>query len=262
MFDRTAFAVLLKKAMGDRTATQYSDETGVNRTYISKLLNEKLPSPPSPEIIKRLSEKAYNGVTYEKFMIAAGHLRDNYSAYDLAMNRNAEEEKLRAMVKETGFSYDTVKMIKDAENIATKDFEFTSSDSVIPIGKTVAIPILGTISAGLPLYAEENKIGEDMVPAEEVANGEFFYLVVKGESMIGSRIYPGDRVLVKVTPDIESKDIAVVMVDEQEATLKRVFKTNGQVILQPDNPKYEPIVIDKGQVRIIGKVVKVEFTPS
>lgn len=73
MFDKKEFSKLLKKAIGNRTTTEYADESGVNRTYISKLLNKKLNNPPSPEILKRLAEVAHNGVTYEDFMIAAGY---------------------------------------------------------------------------------------------------------------------------------------------------------------------------------------------
>ena len=73
MFNRKAFADLLKKAIGERTTTAYADITGVNRTYISKLLNKKLSNPPSPDIIRKLADAAY-GVTYEEFMAAAGYL--------------------------------------------------------------------------------------------------------------------------------------------------------------------------------------------
>ena len=74
MFNKSKFAELLKKAIGERTTTNYADITGVNRTYISKLLNEKLDSPPGPEIIKKLASVTHGGVTYEDFMTAAGFI--------------------------------------------------------------------------------------------------------------------------------------------------------------------------------------------
>jgi transcriptional regulator with XRE-family HTH domain len=73
VFNKKKFAELLLKAIGGRTATNYADLSGVNRTYISKLLNEKLNNPPSPEIIKRLTSIAHGGVEYRDLMIAAGH---------------------------------------------------------------------------------------------------------------------------------------------------------------------------------------------
>lgn len=77
MFNKKVFKELLEKAIGNRTMTEYSNESGVNRTYISKYINEKLDNPPTPDIIKRLANTAQNGVTYEDFMKAAGHLDFN-----------------------------------------------------------------------------------------------------------------------------------------------------------------------------------------
>lgn len=74
MFDKKKFKILLEKALGDRSKTEYANASGVNRTYISKLLNEKLDNPPTPDIIKRLSNVAHNGITYEQLMKAAGYL--------------------------------------------------------------------------------------------------------------------------------------------------------------------------------------------
>lgn len=74
MFDKKEFRLLLEKALGNRTKTEYAQASGVNRTYISKLLNEKLDNPPTPDIIKRLANVAHNGITYEQLMKAAGYL--------------------------------------------------------------------------------------------------------------------------------------------------------------------------------------------
>lgn len=74
MFDKLRFKKTLEDALGDRKTTEYAEESGVNRTYLSKYLNLRLDSPPGPEIIKRLAEKAHNNVTYEDLMSAAGFL--------------------------------------------------------------------------------------------------------------------------------------------------------------------------------------------
>ena len=79
VFDKDRFADFLKKAIGDRTTTDYADLTGVNRTYISKLLNKKLLSPPSPGIIKGLASNAYHNISYEDLMITAGYLPNTYT---------------------------------------------------------------------------------------------------------------------------------------------------------------------------------------
>lgn len=117
------------------------------------------------------------------------------------------------------------------------------------------IPVLGSIAAGQPVFAEENIKGYEKVPSEKVTDGQYFYLEVSGDSMIGAGIYEGDLVLVKKQDDVSNKDIAVVMVNAHDATLKRVFKQNGNIILQPENPEYDPIFIKNKDARIIGKVV-------
>ncbi|SCY93328.1 transcriptional repressor LexA [Alkaliphilus peptidifermentans] len=129
-------------------------------------------------------------------------------------------------------------------------------------GKIVKVPVLGRIPAGNPIDAEENIIDYVEIPESEISNGSYFYLQVTGDSMIGSGIMDGYRVLVKKQPDVENGEIAVIRVNSTEATLKRVKKIDGQVILYPDNPKYDPIFINNSDAEIIGKVVKVEFDPN
>lgn len=92
MFNKTNFRIILEKALGNRTKMQYSDESGVNRTYISKYLNEKLDNPPNPDIIKKLAEVAQNNVTYEDLMIAAGYLEEDTKP-DSKPVLNAKDEK-------------------------------------------------------------------------------------------------------------------------------------------------------------------------
>lgn len=131
-----------------------------------------------------------------------------------------------------------------------------------PVGKTRPIPLLGTIPAGTATEIYENILCFVETPEEQVKNGEYFYLQVKGDSMIGSRIYEGDLVLVRKQPEVENGEIAVVRTNESEATLKRIKKIDNTYFLYPDNPKYEPQVIKCNDAQIIGKVVKVEFDPN
>lgn len=118
------------------------------------------------------------------------------------------------------------------------------------------IPILGAITCGEPILAVENIEGY-----EYADDDSDFCLIARGDSMINARIYDGDLVFVRRQDDVDSGDIAVVLIDD-EATIKRVIKANGTLILQPENPQYSPIVItkkDKRAVRILGKVIAVKF---
>lgn len=129
---------------------------------------------------------------------------------------------------------------------------------------TLTVPVLGCIAAGQPLLADDQIEEWTQIPnIWNLKQGEVIVLKVKGDSMIGSRIYEGDRVVVKLQPEVENGEIAVVNVNGDEATLKKVKRTgNGQVILYPDNPKYDPIFVNHENARIIGKVIQVMFEPK
>jgi repressor LexA len=124
------------------------------------------------------------------------------------------------------------------------------------------IPVLGIIRAGDPLFAYENIIGYEPVNADEIKNGDYFFLKVTGDSMSGpgSRIQEGDLVLVKKQDYIENGQIAVVLVNSDEATLKRVYVQGEQYILQADNPKYPPMAVSAKELKIIGRVLKGNYT--
>lgn len=114
------------------------------------------------------------------------------------------------------------------------------------------IPILGTISAGQPILAVENIIGY-----EYTSDSCDFCLKVKGDSMIGARIHDGDIVFIHKQPDVENGEIAAVIIDGEEATLKRILKIDGAIILHPENVAYKDLVFGKKdikQIRILGKV--------
>lgn len=116
------------------------------------------------------------------------------------------------------------------------------------------VPVVGTIAAGTPIFAEENIVGHEWVPEKVHVD---FCLTVKGTSMIGARIFDGDTVYIQRQSDVENGEIAAVLVDN-EATLKRVYKVNGTVILRPENPEFKDLVFSKKdakEIRILGKAI-------
>lgn len=137
----------------------------------------------------------------------------------------------------------------------------TLPPGAIPVGETKKIPVIGTIRCGEPIYAYEDVQEWVDVPVKDLNGAEHFFLRVTGDSMTGSRIYPGDLVLVRRQDVVENGQIAVVMVRGEEATLKRVKYMEEAIILYPDNPKYQPQIYKASEVKIIGRVVKVEFRP-
>ena len=118
------------------------------------------------------------------------------------------------------------------------------------------VPLLGRIAAGSPILAEEHV--EDVMPLPEslVGSGPLFMLEVRGDSMIEAGILDGDMVVVRSQPQAENGEIVACLVDREEATVKRIEKRRGEVILHSENPEYEPMVFTSG-VEILGKVVTV-----
>ena len=120
-----------------------------------------------------------------------------------------------------------------------------------------AVPIVGRISAGQPILAIENIVGEIMVEGSITRSGRYFALEVAGDSMVNAGIKERDLVVVREQPVAESGDIVVAMLND-EATVKRLFISHENIELRPENPKHRPIPVgpDDG-MRIIGKVVAV-----
>ncbi len=125
-----------------------------------------------------------------------------------------------------------------------------------PKTKHKKIPIVGTIAAGLPILAQQYIEGYECVPEDAHID---FCLRVQGDSMINTRILDGDLVYIRQQPDVDDGEIAAVLVDGENATLKRIYKRNGTVILHAENPNYMDSVFTKKDMRqlsIIGKAIR------
>lgn len=145
---------------------------------------------------------------------------------------------------------------------AQKEFDVTSIGADrIDFSKYHTIPILGRISAGLPIYAEQNIEGYTLTDLNHGA--EYFALRVSGDSMNAARIHDGDLIIVRRQDTVENGEIAVVMVGDEDATVKRFYATNSTVTLMPQstNPVHQPQIYDLSRtgIKVLGKVVKVEF---
>lgn len=114
-----------------------------------------------------------------------------------------------------------------------------------------SIPIIGTVAAGQPIFADENIEGYFPIPAEMVPNAEAFVLKVKGESMINAGILNGDQIFVEKCNTARNGDTVVALIDDS-ATVKTFYKENGHYRLQPENDSMEPIIVN--ECEILGKV--------
>ena len=134
------------------------------------------------------------------------------------------------------------------------------SDSPVRKIEALRIPVYGQVKAGLPGLAVEDIIGAEDISPDMAKCGEFFALRIHGDSM-EPKISDGDIVIVRKQPDVESGQIAIVMVDNKDATCKRVRKYRDGIELVSSNPMYEPMFYSNEQiatlpVAIIGRVVE------
>lgn len=134
--------------------------------------------------------------------------------------------------------------------------EVISFEQDIPKLNVVQVPIIGKVTAGQPITAVENIEDYFPLPDRYVAPDEHvFMLEVMGDSMIEAGILDGDLVIVRQQPSANNGDIVVAMTEDDEATVKRFFKENDYIRLQPENSSLEPIIVRN--VSILGKVIGV-----
>ncbi|WP_163536874.1 transcriptional repressor LexA [Gracilibacillus sp. YIM 98692] len=134
--------------------------------------------------------------------------------------------------------------------------EVLPQDGEIEIPKTEAAyaPVIGKVTAGLPITAVENIEEYIPIPSTDVHSDEqLFVLVIDGDSMIEAGILHGDKVIVKQQNTAQNGDIVVAMTEDDEATVKRFFKEKDHIRLQPENATMDALIYDN--VSILGKVV-------
>ena len=124
------------------------------------------------------------------------------------------------------------------------------------IGKSsgVSIPLIGTVTAGQPIFAYENYEDYYTFPTGEFRGDELFMLRVEGTSMIDAGIMNGDKIIVRRQQTAENGEIVVALV-EDSATVKRFFRRDGQIVLHPENEALSDMIFQDGEVSILGKVI-------
>ena len=116
----------------------------------------------------------------------------------------------------------------------------------------ISIPILGKIAAGLPIEAISDNTNYIELPETLLRKGEYFILNVEGDSMIEAGIFDGDQVVIRKANDANNGEIVVALIDNNEATLKRIFKRGQQVALQPENSNYKTVIYGPDRIQIQG----------
>ena len=168
----------------------------------------------------------------------------------------------RGFVKRLAHKARALEIIKDGitnldvsshrKNVVIADFKEQSH--TLSENKVSTIPMLGKIAAGTPIEAIQHNDDMIDVPRELMSVGESYALKVEGDSMINEGIHEGDTVLIKKTNLAENGDIIVALIDDHEATLKRLRKKGQSIALESANPLYETRILAAHRVKIQGKL--------
>ena len=203
-----------------------------------------------------------NGVTpsYEE-MKSALDLKSKSGIHRLIL---ALEE--RGFLKRLAHKARALEVIKDGissvkisnqqkKNVVLGNFNSNNNEETNNSQKLSTLPMLGKIAAGTPIEAIQDDNDMVDVPKEMLSVGESYALTVEGDSMINEGIHNGDTVIIKKTNLAENGDIVVALIDDHEATLKRLRKKGQSIALESANPLYETKILSAHRVKIQGKLV-------
>ena len=150
----------------------------------------------------------------------------------------------RGYIKKLNNRARAIEIIKNVNLIDTENGKNKNS--------IISIPILGKIAAGLPIEAISDNTNYIELPETLLKKGEYFILNVEGDSMIEAGIFDGDQVVIRKANDANNGEIIVALIDNNEATLKRIFKRGQQVALQPENSNYKTVIYGPDRIQIQG----------
>ena len=216
-----------------------------------------------------LTKKQKNMLLYINKKIRSSGISPSYEEMKGSLNLKSKSgiHRLISALEERGFvkrlahKARALEVIKLPENASANDIFNTFTPSVIKGGLDKSpnaaseISILGSIAAGTPIEAIQQEVDRVSLPEDLQNNGEHYGLKVKGDSMIEAGINDGDTVIVKKTTNVESGQIAVVLIDDQEATLKRIRKKGNTIALEAANKNYGTKIYAANRIKIQGKLV-------
>ena len=163
-----------------------------------------------------------------------------------SVHAHLESLKRKGYIRKDPTKPRTIEVVDDSFNVLRSEI--------------ISIPMIGRVAAGVPLLAEENIEGYFPIPAEFMPNNEAFILTVHGNSMVNIGILDGDMIIVERKSTASNGEIVVALVadeasSEPAATVKRFYKEDGYIRLQPENDTMEPLIVN--DCEIIGKVIGV-----
>jgi len=227
----------LREKAGYESQTKFAQASGVDNSTIARL--ERGETKPMPQTLIKIAPALH--VDLNDLMIAAGYL------HPAGAGMKFTKAGLNI------FGYKEVKL-SDSNKDLNKIFPGIDNEFV-------KVPILGSLKVGYDNMEEQEIIGYQAIFRANVSDGVYFYLKITDDSMMDAGIKEGHRVLVKHQDFVTQGKIAVVLINGDAGTLKRVYYQDSQLILQSENAekKYPPLILNAEDVSIQGQVCTVEF---
>ena len=221
------------------------------------------------EVCSMLTKKQKNLLIFINKKIRSTGISPSYEEMKNSLNLKSKSgiHRLISALEERGFvkrlahKARALEVIKLPENASANDIFNSFTPSIIKggldksKGNSSKVSILGSIAAGTPIEAIQHEVDKVALPEDLQKNGEYFGLKVKGDSMIEAGINNGDTVIIKKTSTADTGQIAVVLIDEQEATLKRIRKKGNTIALEAANKNYDTKIYASNRIKIQGRLI-------
>ena len=221
------------------------------------------------EVCSMLTKKQKNLLIFINKKIRSTGISPSYEEMKNSLNLKSKSgiHRLISALEERGFvkrlahKARALEVVKLPENASANDIFNCFTPSVIKGGldksksNSSKVSILGSIAAGTPIEAIQHEVDKVALPEDLQKNGEYFGLKVKGNSMIEAGINDGDTVIIKKTSTADTGQIAVVLIDEQEATLKRIRKKGNTIALEAANKNYDTKIYASNRIKIQGRLI-------
>ena len=221
------------------------------------------------EVCSMLTKKQKNLLIFINKKIRSTGISPSYEEMKNSLNLKSKSgiHRLISALEERGFvkrlahKARALEVVKLPENASANDIFNSFTPSVIKGGlenktsDSSKVSVLGSIAAGTPIDAIQQEVDQVTLPVELQNNGEHFGLKIKGNSMIDAGINDGDTVIIKKSSTADNGQIAVVLIDNQEATLKRIRKKGKTIALESANKDFDTKIYAANRIKIQGKLI-------
>ena len=221
------------------------------------------------EVCSMLTKKQKNLLIFINKKIRSTGISPSYEEMKNSLNLKSKSgiHRLISALEERGFvkrlahKARALEVVKLPENASANDIFNSFTPSIIKGGldksknNSSKVSVLGSIAAGTPIEAIQHEVDKVALPEDLQKNGEYFGLRVVGDSMIEAGINDGDTVIIKKTSTADTGQIAVVLIDEQEATLKRIRKKGNTIALEAANKNYDTKIYASNRIKIQGRLI-------